>query len=213
MGMTYQQALREYAKQHGRFVLPRKGTAEYDAVKTLMAKKPGVAEEQARAGIASSMAKQPSATSEGSLIIKDSNVLQTAVGQQRQRLDEPPALKTKLIDDPADELKGKKVVKNAEKAPKKVKGNGVNRTGKSTEINNTEMLVNSNTGMSAEVSAEYPKQKEKIKKDLKKKVETTAEVEPIKDATIQNMKSDEPETLSGGSIPFSIEALRKQLRC
>ena len=215
--MTYAQALKAYAQKHGKFILPKKGSSEYAEVRSMMEAELGrdTPEQVARQNRASEIAKKPNATSEGNLVVSDASELKTTKGastKNKKRI-EPPPMKTKMIDDPADELKGKKVVKNAEEPEKKVKGKGVNRTGKSTAICNTEMLVNSNTGMSAEVSAQKPDQKEKIKKDLKKKVETTIEVEKATDKTIQNMKTDDTEALDGGNIPFSITALRKKLLC
>lgn len=215
--MTYAQALKAYAQKHGKFILPKKGSAEYNEVRSMMESELGrdTAEQIARGRRATSIAEKPNATSEGNLVVSDAQELKTAHGavpKNKKRI-EPPPMKTKIIDDPADELKGKKIVKDAEKPEKKVKGSGVNRTGKSTAINNTEMLVNSNTGMSAEVSAQKPEQKEKIKKDLKKKVETTIEVDKATDKTIQNMKTDDTEALDGGNIPFSMSALRKKLLC
>jgi hypothetical protein len=113
MPMTYAQALKAYAQKHGKFILPKKGSSEYAEVRSMMEAELGrdTPEQIGRQNRASEIAKKPNATSEGNLVVSDASELKTTKGastKNKKRI-EPPPMKTKMIDDPADELKGKKV--------------------------------------------------------------------------------------------------------
>ena len=238
MPISYQSALRVYAKKHGKFTLPKKGSSEYDEVRKIMADTEMAGEHE--------MKKRSKKSVKGAVMEAPVQVNEVKKGRKTKTVNQvnqvvkvestkknvmnkptgkvltaevPPPMKmdTEIIDDPADELKGKKIVKDVLKKKKEVKTKGVNRTGKSTAENYTDMLINSNTGPSAEISAQLPDQKEKIAKSLargrKNKKDTFIETETAPDKTIKNMKTDDAIAIEGENVQFSFQALRNRLLC
>ena len=252
MPISYQSALRVYAKKHGKFTLPKKGSSEYDEVRKIMAETEMTGEHEVKKRTKKE-AKVPKTKGrksvKGDVSESDTEVVGQHTKVKRKRTKEeldkvikmyssgssknvmgkstekvvtveaPPPMKmdTEIIDDPADELKGKKIVKDVIKKKKEVEKKGVNRTGKSTAENYTDMLINSNTGPSAEISAQLPDQKEKIAKSLargrKNKKDTFIETETAPDKTIKNMKTDDAIAIEGENVQFSFQALRNRLLC
>ncbi len=197
MPIAFAAALRLYAKEKGHFMLPRKGTPEYDAVKKLQAETEDGPEHQIKRKAKKATAVSPVATASA------------AAGG----MGEPPAhvVKTTEIDAPMAVKKGKKVVKDAAaKPPKKEKV--LQRDGKTTAEDNLETLAVENTGPSAAVSAQLPGQKTAIEGELKKAKRaprTKVKADPA-EPTVEGMKTDDPKAIEG-KAPFSTKALRLKL--
>lgn len=227
MPISYQAALRIFAKKNGKFVVPKKGSSEYDEVRKIMGETEMSSEHEIKrrskktlkTGVPVEgevvMKKKRNARMKKSATSEQPNVV-TNTGKLPSNLPPPHKVDTAMIDEPENELKDAgPVVKKPLMKKKKVAGKGVNRTGKSTAQNDTEMLINSNTGPSAAISAELPDQKERIKKAVKrgKKDDTFIEVEQAKDKTIKNMKTDDAVAIEGDKVQFSFQALRNRLLC
>lgn len=226
MPISYQAALRVYAKKMGKFMVPKKGSSEYDEVRKIMGETEMSSEHEIKRRSKKAVSEPVVAKEKKVRKSKKKSIDEVSALYASSSGDEkvsskkdmvPPPMKndTKLIDDPADELKGKKIIKNDIKIKPKKSSKGVDRTGKPESINDTNMLINSNTGPSAVISAELPGQKEQIKKALKegKKDKTLIEVKKAKDETIKNMKTDDAVALEGEGVQFSFQALRNKLLC
>lgn len=104
-------------------------------------------------------------------------------------------------------------VENAGKVPEK-KRRGVKSSGLTAGAETQEFLENKNVMGGGAASAQLPGQKERLKKTLKKK-EGEAKVVEVgngEERTIEGMKTDDPQAVSGLK-PFSIQALRNRLLC
>lgn len=233
MAISWVAALRLYAKQTGHYILPKKGSEAYEAVKKLQAETEHSAEHEVAkrgsgkkamakaaksaksAASASLEASAPGITS-GKVSKKKAPTGYGGAEESETRSGDPvlpPAAKTKQIDNQGVAEKSKKVI-NPESEPEKVVKKGVSRTGKTVKANTADFINNENTGVTAAVSAQLAGQKEEIVKALKKakrtpKVVTVGEGQ---EETIDNMKTDDPKAITGAQ-PFSIQALRNRLLC
>ena len=135
---------------------------------------------------------------------------------------DPTATKSKPIDVPNLPGEGKKVeskkdiVPDAEEIPEAKGDKGLSPTGKPKAVNINEEIVNKETG-SQVISAQYPGQKESIKKALKQNKEQDKPLAPsaVPDPpqkTVRSVKKHVPDVKAvEARAPFSMSALRKML--
>jgi len=108
------------------------------------------------------------------------------------------------------------IVKNAEKIPEARPSNGISSTGRPKEYDANDNMVNGETGDMA-VQAQYPGQKESIKKELKdiktKNDALANKPNPMpKNTTVKDVKKHVPDVKTlEARAPFSFSAVRKLL--
>jgi hypothetical protein len=109
----------------------------------------------------------------------------------------------------------KKIVEDAEEAPKPKGEKGLSRTGVPKKINENKLVVNEETGDQA-ISVQYPGQKESIKRMLKadKKSDPVAPA-PVPEPPSKTVKAVPSHTANlpsvEGRAPFSFSTVRKML--
>lgn len=132
---------------------------------------------------------------------------------------DPSVSKSTPIDVPNLPGEGKEVaskkdiVPDAEKVPEAPPKKGIASTGRPKTVDANDMLVNQETG-SQVISAQFPGQKESIKKVLKESVkpETPAKVSEPPSKTVKKVKSHVPDVKAvEARAPFSYSAIRKLL--
>lgn len=135
---------------------------------------------------------------------------------------DPTETKTKPIDVPNLPGEGKKVaskkdiVPDAEAIPEAKGDKGLSPTGKPKAVNVNEEIVNKETG-SQVISAQYPGQKESIKKAMEenKKQDTPLTPSAVPDPpnkTVRKVKMHVPDVKAlEGRAPFSMSGIRKLL--
>jgi len=135
---------------------------------------------------------------------------------------DPTATKSKPIDVPNLPGEGKEVaskkdiVPNAEAVPEAKGDKGLSPTGKPKAVNVNNEIVNEETGAQV-ISAQYPGQKESIKKALKQNKEQDKPLAPsaVPDPpqkTVKKVKTHIPDIKAvEARAPFSMSALRKML--
>lgn len=135
---------------------------------------------------------------------------------------DPTATKSKPIDVPNLPGEGKKVeskkdiVPDAEAVPEAKGDKGLSPTGKPKAVNVNEEIVNKETG-SQVISAQYPGQKESIKKALEENKKEDKPLAPsaVPDPpqkTVRSVKKHVPDVKAvEARAPFSMSALRKML--
>ena len=135
---------------------------------------------------------------------------------------DPTATKSKPIDVPNLPGEGKEVasktdiVNNAKELPEAKGDKGISRTGKPKAVNVNNEIVNNETG-SQVISAQFPGQKESIKKALEEnkkqdKPLTPSAVPDTPSKTVKKVKAHVPDVKAvEGRAPFSMSALRKML--
>ena len=135
---------------------------------------------------------------------------------------DPTATKSKPIDVPNLPGEGKKVeskkdiVPDAEEIPEAKGDKGLSPTGKPKAVNVNEEIVNKETG-SQVISAQYPGQKESIKKALEENKKQDKPLAPsaVPDPpqkTVKKVKTHIPDVKAvEARAPFSMSALRKML--
>ena len=130
----------------------------------------------------------------------------------------PDETKSTKIDVPnLPDVKGRKrIVKDAEVLPESKGPNDLSTTGKTAKIDVNNLLVNKETGNQA-IPAQYPGQKESIKKLLKKnktevRPETDAPVPVPEEKTTKSVIKHVPDVKAiEARAPFSFSAVRKML--
>ena len=206
MPISFQAALRLYAKERGQFILPKKGSSEYDAVKKLQeGTEMGPEHEIKRRSRKGKSATEDQKGAMGGKIVKG-----VPQGEDSSLGPLPPKSKTSEIDPQEGKKKTKKVVSDTITKPKKEKA--VQRDGMTKAAEEVEIMADRNTGPGATVSAQLPGQEAMIKaelKEAKKQVKTKVKENPP-EPTIDGMKTDDPKAIAG-SAPFSILSLRKKL--
>jgi len=220
MTIAWAAALRLYAKQKGAFIVPKKGSPDYEAIKKL--------QQETADGPEHAVKKRGSKKASGATSDVLPGVVQGKVSKKRAPTGSggasavttragdavlPPQVDTKIIDPQDKEGQKKPRVRNAAKVPE-AKKSGVQASGMTKKEEATDFIENKNTGMSAVVSAQTAEQKDALKKALKKAKATPkiVEVGEATDATIENMKTDDAPAIEGRA-PFSIQALRNKLLC
>ena len=238
MPIAWAAALRLYGKQKGHFVVPKKGSADYDAVKKLQMEtadgpEHAVKRRQRKAHKSPSRPhREPSpADLPGKVVaashepVKKARKAPTAKGGAAPETTRnhdpivPPAQGTKPLEaaggagSKAQDLKKEPVVKEEtkKKAPKR---RGVKASGLSAAAETFQELTEKNLMDGGAAAAQLPGQKERIKKSLEKKKgeEKMMDVGDGTEKTLEGLKSDDPAALSGRK-PFSFQALRNQLLC
>lgn len=202
MPIPYAAALRMLAKERGHFVLPRKGSEDYERVRKLMTETTMSSEHEV---------KRRSKKAKTVLLEADSS------DDEVKRVAAPPPMKndTKLIDTPGMEKVSSVVEKPMEKPIAQAKG-GVKRTGRTKAQQTKDFLINDNTGPSSVITTENPDQKKALKKYLKKgDTPLTSDPKPNPpEATIDMMnKEAKGKSLDGGATQFSFIEFRKKLLC
>ena len=220
MPIAWTSALRLYAKQKGAFIVPKKGSPDYEAIKKLQnetadgpehavkkrqSKKASGATSDLLPGIATGkVSKKKAPTGAGG-----ASEVTTREGDAVL----PPAVDTKIIDPQDKEGQKKPRVKNASKVPER-KVKGVTSAGVTKKEETGDFIKNKNVGMTAVVSAQSAEQKKELKKALKqaKATPSIVTVREGTDETIENMKTDDAPAIEARA-PFSIQALRNRLLC
>ena len=218
MPITWAAALRLYSKDKGHFVVPRKGSEDYEAVKKLQQEtadgpehavkkrgsKKGKSEEEGAMGgkVVKGVVKGKKAPTPGGAAAEQV----TAAGDALL----PPRAHTTEIDEQFALKKSKKVVRDTISKPKKEKA--IQRDGKTKAADQLQVMAEENTGPSATVSNQLPGQKAMIAAELKEaKKQVKAKVlENPPEPTIDGMKTDDPKAIEA-KAPFSILSLRKKL--
>lgn len=240
MPIPWTAALRMYSKQNGHFILPKKGSPQYEAVRKIQQETDMTPEhavkKREKKGNPKSASKvafaAPGGESEalhvgldkaapgivpGKISKKRAPTKAGGASEVTTTLGDavlPPASNLTQIDNQNVAERSKKVINPSSKPEKTVK-KGVSATGKTNAANAASEIVNENTGMSAVVSAQLPGQKEEIEMALKKNKKTPKDVVHVGDGsekTIDGLKSDDPKAIEG-KAPFSIQALRNKLLC
>jgi hypothetical protein len=143
VGISWQAAMRLYAKQRGAFIVPKKGSAEYEAIKKLQAETEMAPEHEVKKRQSKKTTIARGTLGAAGLEMK----LEAGAGPAGEPKVPPPAQATKPIDLPQREKRQKKKVENAAEIPVK-ESKGVSRTGKTHGANTQDFLENRNTGIS-----------------------------------------------------------------
>jgi hypothetical protein len=227
MPIAWAAALRMYAKETGSFVLPKKGTEAYEKVKKIQQGTEMSEEHTLKRKVKKEKEpkmvkeKEPKMVKEKEpKMVKEKAPKKSLARKERaeramkdKAVEMPPAMKndTKMIDVPEID-KREKVLKNPEAIPVAKSKRGVNRTGKTLAQNDVDYLENKNIGEGQDMSYDFPGQKEKIQKALKKKpADKLVTVGNGEEKTIDGMKTDDAVAIEGGSVQFSFQALRNRL--
>lgn len=225
MPISWQAALRLYAKTHGGFVVPKKGTAHYDAVKKLQ-NDTAMGKEHEIKKRASKKAKEPMAVvaevHEPTTKAKKAPTRKGGAAPEVTRNADPivpPAAGTKPLEagggagSRAQKEMKRPEVENAGEKPVK-KRRGVRSSGLTAGVATQEFLVNDNTMGGGAATAQLAGQKKRLKKTLEKQ-EGEVSVVTVgngEERTIEGMKTDDPKAISGEK-PFSFQSLRNRLLC
>jgi hypothetical protein len=224
MPIAWAAALRLYGKQKGHFVVPRKGSPDYDAVKKIQM--------ETADGPEHAVKKRVSKKKSSEVVVAEAHEPTTKAKKAPTRKGGaapdttrdhnpivPPAQGTKPLEaaggagSKAQDLKEEPVVKeeSKKKAPKR---RGVKASGLTAAAATFQELTEKNLMDGGAAAAQLPGQKERIKKSLAKKEgeEKMMEVGDGSEKTLEGLKSDDPVALSGRR-PFSFQALRNQLLC
>jgi hypothetical protein len=241
--ISWPAALRLYAKETGHYILPKKGSAAYDAVKKLQmetehspeheiakrgngkkAKASKVRLEKAhhseiKFGVEGGKGEPaPSATIvSGKISKKKAPTARGGASEVTTTAGDavlPPASKLTQIDNQGIAEKSKKVVEPEAHPEKKPGRKGIGRSGKTVAAEITSDIVNRNTGMSAAVSAQLAGQTEEIKGALKT-AKKTPKVVLVGDGGEATIDGLKSDDPKAieGKAPFSIQALRNKLLC
>jgi len=229
MPISWAAALRLYGKQKGAFIVPKKGSADYEAIKKLQGEtadgpEHAVKKRQSKKILANVSETMPSV--EGSTIdgIVDGKVVGKRAPTGRGGASRtttrnhdpivPPAVDTKIIDPQDKEGQKKKRVVNAAKIADRKKVKGIETSGVTEKEEVVDFIANKNVGMSSAISAQSGVQKDELKKALKQ-AKATPKVVSVREGeeeTIDNMTTDDKPAIEGRQ-PFSIQALRNKLLC
>ena len=235
MAISWQAALRLYSKQKGHFILPRKGSPEYEAVKKLQGETADGPEHAVKKRTSKKSVKGPNmppATAEKMAVVAESHEPKkrarrapTAKGGAAPDVTRnhdpvvPPAAGTKPLEagggagSRGQATMAKPEVENAGAKPVK-KRRGVKSDGLTAGAATTDFLANDNVMGGGAASAQMPGQKKRLKKTLEKKPEE-AKVVTVgegEERTLEGMKTDDKPAVSG-QAPFSFQALRNRLLC
>lgn len=228
MPIAWTSALRLYAKQKGAFIVPKKGSADYEAIKKIQMEtadgpEHAVKPRRSRKAKATEVVEKSGGTSDllpgiakGAVSKKKAPTGEGGAEEGLTRHDDavlPPAVDTKNIDPQDKEGQKKPRVKNASKLPER-KVKGVTTAGVTVKEETGDFIKNKNVGMTAVVSAQSAEQKAELKKALKQ-AKATPKIVTVREGTeetIDNMKTDDPKAIEARA-PFSIQALRNKLLC
>lgn len=231
--IPYASALKIYAKRHGgAFVVPKKGSEAYEAVKKIqqetemseeyaLKRKPKITKGLPKSASLTAFA-EPGGKSQsvgfGVKGVPEGKPAPTAAGGASRATTAdgdslvPPRATTTELNANQKKRETKKIVANAEAVPEGAPKKNLSRTGRTVKGDAQDFIENENTGMSAVVSAQFADQKDQIEKALKKNKKTPkiVTVGEGQEKTLENMKTDDPKAIEG-KAPFSISALRMKL--
>ena len=214
MPIPWAAALRVYAKQVGYYSMPRKGTDQYNAVKNIQANTAMAPEHELRRRGGKAAMGGRAEPMPGGLTERSPQDLKFAGPPAYAFEPAAPKVATKPIEQPPVLPPPSKVVEPEKNKPKR-KRKPVTTTGLTEVENVREEIINDNTGSGGVVAPQFPGQKEDIKAALKasKKTPKMVTVGQGQEATIDNLKSDDPKALKGENVQFSFQALRSKLLC
>ena len=232
MPISWTAALRLYGQKNGGFVVPKKGSAVYDAVKKLQNETADAPEHAVKKRV-SKKAMAPAAAPEKMAVVAEAHEPQTkakraptgkggAANSWTRNSDPivPPAAGTKNIEaaggagSRAQNIKDNKpVVEEAAKKPV-MKRKVVMSSGLTAGAMTSEFLTNENTMGGGAASGQLPGQMKRLKETLE---EQPGEVSIVtvgngEERTIDGMRTDDKPGISG-ERPFSFQALRNRLLC
>jgi hypothetical protein len=225
MPISWTAALRLYGKQKGHFIVPRKGSPEYEAVKKLQTETEHGPEHEVKKRAGKKGKKEEVVVMEAHEPTTKAKKAPTRKGGAAPEVTRnhdpllPPASGTKPLESAggagskAQMLKEEPVVKDEVKKEVK-KRKGVKSSGLTAGAETVKNLTDSNLMDGGSAAAQLPGQTKRIKKSLEKKEGEVkvVEVGNGEEKTLEGLKSDDPEAVSGRK-PFSFQALRNQLLC
>jgi ribonuclease D len=233
MAISYQAALRILAKEKGGFTVPKKGSADYEKVRKLMAETEMSAEHETKKRVSK---KKPK------VVMPDASTMESAskeakekeeMKKEKDRVKQvkrirgkkelvasvalPASMKdvTPPIDAPqAEQMKQKKVRNAMKKVTGESKG-GVKRSGETKPEEVKDFLVNNNTGPSALITTQLAGQKRRIKEVLDEKSDAGMIVDPTpEEATIDAMNKEAAKVPAlEGRTQFDFITFRRKLLC
>jgi len=233
MAISWAAALRLYAKQKGFFVVPKKGTEHYDAIKKLQGETDMSDEHKVKPRMSKKKMNDASSVTDTEEAPKKEMTRKGRTGKHYTSSEKLPIRKgfhqkkedvvpvtsadTSLLQDSQVSKKELKTIVKKPLTKKVVKEKGVKADGLTKPVSTTEFLVNDNVGAGTGVSSQFAGQKEQVKKQLRKakKTETTDDAPNPnpEEKTIDNMKTDDPKGVDGSKAGFSFQALRNRLLC
>jgi len=226
MPISWTAALRMYGKQKGAFIVPKKGTADYDAVKKL----------QMETEMSEEHAVKPRAKKGGEKKTKDAPEPMAAPpapasapptrGRRKGHVSPvrphrepspadmpPPAGPTKAVDVPNKPTRRTRVIRKPTAAPEPEK-KGVQTSGLPKSVELGEALTDTAYGLSdPSVSFANADQKMKVRRAITRKLEgdELKDVEPHpEDKTTESMKIRN-EAVVEGQKPFSFVEFRRRI--
>jgi hypothetical protein len=230
MPISYQAALRMLAKEKGGFTVPKKGSADYDKVRKLMAETEMSADHEVKKRVAKAKSKKEVVDVSSS----DEDMKKKEEVKEKQRVKQvkkirakkelvgsvpslPAAMKneTPPIDAPqAQQMKAKKV-RNAMKKTTGESSGGVKRSGETKPEEVKNFLVNDNTGPTSLITTQLAGQKRRIKEVLDEKSDAGMIVDPTpEEATIDAMNKEAAKVPAlEGRAQFDFITFRRKLLC
>ena len=220
MPISWAAALRLYGKSKGSFVLPKKGSSDYEAVKKLMSETEYGPEHEVKRRHRSpkrphrepSPADVKGSRGKGKKMGQAEAPLESGVAPPAKMEVPPPA--TKPVDQEHKTARRRPKVKDAAEKPVKEEKKKVQRSGLTKKEETVEFLEDMNTGAGGALAPQFAGQGAAIKAKLKadKKTEKVVTVGEGEERTLEGMKTDDPQAISG-KAPFSFQALRNKLLC
>lgn len=208
MPISWAAALRMYGKQKGAFVVPKKGSSDYDAIKKIQQETEMSPEHEVKR-----RQRRPKG--------KDTTL---AVPEGGVNASLPPPTvqksKTKPLEDAggagsrAEMFQEKPKVEDAAAVPEKAGKKGLARSGKTKKADTVQELTDRNLGDGGALAPSFAGQKEGIKKQLaqNRKTDRVVSVGNGEERTLEGMKTNDPAAVEGRA-PFSIQSLRNRLLC
>lgn len=214
MPISWTAALRLYGKQKGHFVVPKKGSPDYEAIKKLQ-NETADGPEHATKPRKSRVVK----VKDEVVVMADNEPTSKArkaptrkggaAPETTKNFDSivPPA--TAVVNDVSYVKDSKKKIVRDELNKPVKKRSGVKSSGMTKKVENFNDLTDNNLMDAGGIAANIPEQVEKIKKTPKIKVPDGVDDE---NKTVDSLKTNDPEAVSGRK-PFSFNALRSKLLC
>ena len=206
MPISWAAALRMYGKQKGAFVVPKKGSPEYEAVKKLQGETEMGPEHEVKRR--ARKVKNPQTLALPADGVNESLPPPTEKKSKTKPLEGTGGAQTK------PEVLKKKEVEDAAEIPEKKDKKGLSRSGKTRKTDTVEELTDRNLGEGGALAPAFAGQKEGIKKQLaqNRKTARVVSVGNGEERTLEGMKTDDPAAIEGRA-PFSFQALRNKLLC
>ena len=209
MPISWAAALRMYGKQKGHFIVPRKDSEDYHAVKKLQQSTEMSAEHEVKR-----RQRKGKGMTGATMAVPEGGVNASLPPPAANKSVTKPIDSAGGIGSKAEGLKKKPEVEDAAKVPEKKGKKGLARSGKTVKADTVQELEDRNLGDGGALAPAYAGQKAGIKKQLEqnRKTARVVSVGEGEEKTIDGMKTDDPKAVSG-SAPFSYQALRNRLLC